>query len=173
MKNVIKWALAVGLSGILIQPIQWLLGLIPWESFVSKENWTWFIEPQFSILSVIILLMLIIGISYLLKFILIINKSSLNKKKEAELKKINTYTDEKEGIKITWDVSAESLYNSTPFAYNIQIFCTKHGRIPIRMINGHCVNAGCPNANKYYDEYAIKNNIESILIDEKRKIYGQ
>ena len=173
MKNIIKWALAVGLSGILIQPIQWLLGLIPWESFVLKENWTWLIKPQFSILSMIILLMLIVGISYLLKLILITNKSSLNKKKEAELKKINTYTDSKDGIKITWDVSAESLYNSTPFAYNIQIFCTKHGRIPIRMINGRCINTGCPNADKSYDEYAIKNHIESILIDAKNKIYGQ
>lgn len=172
MKNILKWTLAVGLSGILIQPIQWLLGLIPWESFVSKENWTWFIKPQFSILSMIILLILIIGISYLLKFILTANKSSLNNKKEAELKKINTHIDEKEGIKITWDVSAESLYDSNPFAYNIQIFCIKHGRIPIRMMNGRCVNAGCPNADKYYDKYVIKNNIESVLIDAKNKIYG-
>ena len=171
MKNIIKWVLAIGLSGILVQPIQWLLGLIPWGNFVSEENWTWFIIPRFNFLSVALLVILLIGISYLLKLLSKLNKKNVSKKKEAELKKINTYIDENEGVKITWEVCSESLSDSNPFAYNIQFFCTKHGRIPIRMINGRCGNPNCPNADKSLNEYSIKNNIESILIDAKNKIY--
>ena len=173
MKNIIKWILAVGVSGILTQPIQWLLDLVPWGSFMSKENWTWFIKPQFSILSMIIFFILIIGLSYTLRIIFKINKDIILKKKETELKKINTFKDEEKGIKITWDVSVKSLYNDNPFAYNIQIFCTKHGNIPIRMINGRCTSSDCPNADKKYDEYYIQNNIESVLIDAKNRIYNQ
>ena len=92
-----------------------------------------------------------------------------NKKKEESLKKINSYTDEEDGIKVTWDVGIGSLYNNNPFAYNIQIFCTKHGNVPLRMIGGHCTDPTCPNAIKYFNKNIIKNNIESVLIDAQNK----
>lgn len=71
-------------------------------------------------------------------------------------KKINSYIDEENGIKITWDVGIGSSYNKNPFAYNIQIFCTKHGNVPLRMIGGHCTDPNCPNAAKYFNENIIK-----------------
>ena len=38
MKKVLSWIIAIGFSGILVQPVQWLLGLIPWEKFILKEH---------------------------------------------------------------------------------------------------------------------------------------
>lgn len=58
---------------------------------------------------------------------------------------------------------------NNPFAYNIQIFCTKHGNVPLRMIGGHCTDPTCPNAIKYFNKNIIKNNIESVLIDAQNK----
>lgn len=37
MKKVLSWIIAIGFSGILVQPVQWLLGLIPWEKFILKK----------------------------------------------------------------------------------------------------------------------------------------
>lgn len=113
--------------------------------------------------------MLYIAITYILKLIFKMGKCHIAKKKEESLKKINSYTDEEDGIKVTWDVGIGSLYNNNPFAYNIQIFCTKHGNVPLRMIGGHCTDPTCPNAIKYFNKNIIKNNIESVLIDAQNK----
>lgn len=37
MKKVLSWIIAIGFSGILVQPVQWLLGLIPWEKFKTRK----------------------------------------------------------------------------------------------------------------------------------------
>lgn len=169
MKKVLSWIIAIGFSGILVQPVQWLLGLIPWEKFILKENWIWLIKPQFSFLNIVVFLILIIAITYISKLIFKMGKCHIAKKKEESLKKINSYTDEEDGIKVTWDVGIGSLYNNNPFAYNIQIFCTKHGNVPLRMIGGHCTDPTCPNAIKYFNKNIIKNNIESVLIDAQNK----
>jgi hypothetical protein len=99
-------------------------------------------------------------------------KTNIAKNRELELKKINHSVDEQKGVKVTWDVGIGSIYNTNPFAYNIQLFCTKHGVIPIRMIHGHCTDPQCPNAKEYYDEHAIKNNIESILLHARDNMNG-
>ena len=48
MKKVLSWIIAIGFSGILVQPVQWLLGLIPWEKFILKENWIWLITVSYT-----------------------------------------------------------------------------------------------------------------------------
>jgi len=97
-------------------------------------------------------------------------KTAIAKNKEQELKKINHFIDEQKGVKVTWDVGIGSLYNNNPFAYNIQLFCTKHGVVPIRMMHGCCTDSQCTNSNEHYSERAIKNHIESILLHARDTI---
>ena len=73
MKKVLSWIISIGFSGILVQPVQWLLGLIPWEKFILKENWIWLIKPQFSFLNIVVFLILIIAITYILKLISLVS----------------------------------------------------------------------------------------------------
>ena len=87
MKKVLSWIIAIGFSGILVQPVQWLLGLIPWEKFILKENWIWLIKPQFSFLNIVVFLILIIAITYILKLIFKMGKCHIAKKKKNHLKK--------------------------------------------------------------------------------------
>lgn len=169
IKIILKWVFVVGFSGILVPVVQKLFGLIPWDSFLDMENWNWLIVPKFSLLSVTIFLLLFITIIPLSKKIL---RTTITKNKEKELKKINHSIDEERGVKVTWDVGIGSLYNTNPFAYNIQFFCTKHGAIPIRMMYGHCTDPQCPNAREHYNEHAIKNHIESLLLHARDNMNG-
>ncbi len=169
MKKFFKWVFVVGFSGILVPVVQKLFGLIPWDSFLDMRNWDWLIVPKFTLLSAIIFLLLLIPIIPLSKKIF---KTSIAKNKETKLKKINHFVDEQTGIKVTWDVGIGSLYNTNPFAYNIQLFCTKHGTIPIRMMHGRCTDPQCPNAKKHYSEYVIKNHIESVLLHARDEMNG-
>lgn len=163
MRKSIKWIFTVGLSGALVPVFQKIFSLIPWGKFVDLNNWGWLIAPKFSILSIVIFVVLFICIVYF-------TRNLFKKNKEKQLKKINSWIDDESGIKITWDVGIGSFYNNNPFAYNIQIFCTKHGEIPIRMIHGRCTNSSCMNHNMYYNEHLLKNQIESMLLHEKSKL---
>lgn len=86
-EKVLSWIIAIGFSGILVQPVQWLLELIPWEKFILKENWIWFTKPQFSFLNIIVFLILIVAITYISKSIFKMGKCHTAKKKEESLKK--------------------------------------------------------------------------------------
>ena len=169
MKKVFKWIFVIGFSGILVPIVQKLFSLIPWDKFLNTENWHWLVAPKFSLLSVIVFLLLLIIMIPLSKKIL---KTSIARNKEQELKKIKHYVDEQAGIKITWDVGIGSISNNDPFAYNIQIFCTKHGVVPIRMVHGRCTDPNCSNAKEHLSEHAIKNQIESILLHARDNMDG-
>ena len=169
MKKVFKWVFIVGFSGILVPVVQKLFGLIPWDKFLDIDSWNWLMAPKFSLFSVIVFLLLLIIVIPLSKKIF---KTNIAKNKEQELKKINHFEDKEEGLRVTWDVGIGSIYDNNPFAYNIQLFCTKHGVVPIRMMRGHCTDPQCSNANMHYNEYAIKNHIESVLLHARDSLNG-
>ena len=98
-----------------------------------------------------------------------LNKSDKQKTKiEKQLQKINTIDDANAVIKVTWNMYMGSMYDDDPHPYNIHIFCTKH-EMPLLMQNGCCTDCNCPNAHAQYNEHVIKNNIESILLNEQEK----
>lgn len=162
MKESIKWIVTVGLSGILVPVVQYLFNLIPWAKFVGLKNWTWLVAPRFSIL------WLVIFATIFMLFVRL-TKKMFSKTKEEQLKQFNSWNIDEDGLKITWNVGAKD-YSGNPFAYNIQIFCTKHGEIPVRMLNGRCPHIDCPNHQKPTFEYLVKNDIESMLLYVQDKL---
>lgn len=97
------------------------------------------------------------------------DEKMFSKTKEEQLKQFNSWNIDEDGLKITWNVGVKD-YSGNPFAYNIQIFCTKHGEIPVRMLNGRCPHIDCPNHQKPTFEYLVKNDIESMLLYVQDKL---
>ena len=163
MKKSIKWIVSVGLSGALVPVLQKGFNLIPWGKFVEVDNWRWLVEPKVSILSIIIFVSVLI-------LVVRGTKRFYRGGQENYLKKLNSHIDAEHGIKITWDVGIGTIYNIDPFAYNIKMFCIKHGEVPLRMIHGCCPDSSCLNHRASLNEYLIKNKIESMLLHERDKL---
>jgi hypothetical protein len=58
----------------------------------------------------------------------------------------------------------------TPCISDLTAFCTKHGDTPIRFMGDSCSIQGCENSIQRIDRLAVKNLIESDLIDRWEKI---
>ena len=65
-----------------------------------------------------------------------------------------------------------TMYDHDPHPYNIKMFCMKHNP-PLLMPHGNCQDSRCPNAEKYFREDAIKNQIESLLLAERDKFLNK
>lgn len=160
MKETIKWIVGI-IATVLLER---LLNLIPFENFFTAEKWTWIIQERFSILNA---LLFILSFSIIFGIIKI---SNLRKKRKSKLEKhllqFNSIVDDKNGVKVTWDMYMGSMYDNDPHPYNIKIFCTKHD-VPMLMPHGYCNDACCPNAIGGYQEHLIKNQIESLLLAER------
>ena len=162
MKKVVKWLLSIILTVVLER----LLNLIPIEKWLVVEKWSWFIKDRLSILDFTLFF-----ISFILVFSFIKHlKLSTNRKSKLErhLERLNQFIDNKNGVKVTWDMYMGTMYDNDPHPCNIKIFCLKHD-IPMLMPHGHCNNFSCPNASKHFDYNAIEAQIESLLIAERDK----
>lgn len=164
----IKKAL-VWLGGIILSVVlERIFNLIPIEKLFNSEKWSWLIQNRFNIIDFIVFVIILLVV-----FVCIAkfgsNKSDKQKLKiKKHLEKINSIEDDKEGIKVTWDIFMGSMYDNDPHPYNIRLFCTKHD-MPLLMQHGYCTDYNCPNSHAQYDERAIKNTIESLLLNERDK----
>lgn len=93
--------------------------------------------------------------------------SSIYTPKQAELRKFNKLKDDNVGVLFKWDVHFS--YSNVPFIAELTPFCTKHGDLPIRFVNGYCPMHACANGIHRVDLTYAKNHIESILIHEYEK----
>ena len=167
MKKVAKfvgWIIGIGISGFLLQPITYFYDTIPWS-----QGWEWLNRPNISYIAVITGILLSIILFYFYLFIL--PKPKKESKLEKELKKINSWDIPEEKIRITWDVGID--YNQDPFPYNIKIFCTNHGQLPLLMDYGYCMVEGCQNANKGIFEHAVNQQITSYLLHAREQLKAQ
>ncbi len=87
--------------------------------------------------------------------------------KQQKLRSFNKTIDPSTGILFRWGVYFDY---DTPFISDLTAFCTKHGETPIRFISNRCPFNDCTNSHNRIDEYAVKNFIESDLIDRWEKI---
>ena len=95
-------------------------------------------------------------------------------------KEINYYTKKQEKLRDfnkTIDQSSKILYkwvvyfdDETPFIADLTAFCTKHGEMPIRFMDDSCPIRDCENSRQQINKYAVKNLIESDLINRWEKI---
>ncbi|SIN67369.1 hypothetical protein [Algoriphagus halophilus] len=87
--------------------------------------------------------------------------------KQQKLRSFNKTTDPNTGILFKWGV----FFNyDRPFISDLTAFCTKHGDTPIRFMGDSCSIQGCENSRQRIDKHAVKNLIESDLIDRWEKI---
>lgn len=166
MNKAVKWLLGIIFTVVLER----LLNLIPLEKLFVAEKWSWIIKDRLSILDVALFF-----ISFVLVFSLIKHlKLGKNRKSKLErhLEQFNCLIDNENGVKVTWNVSMGNIYNIDPHPYNIKIFCTKHNP-PLLMSHWHCQDSRCPNADKYFSEDAVKNQIESLLLAERDKFLNK
>lgn len=87
--------------------------------------------------------------------------------KQQKLRSCNKKTDSNTGILFKWGVFFDY---DTPFISDLTAYCTKHGETPIRFTGVSCPIKGCENSRHRLDKYAVKNLIESDLIDKWEKI---
>lgn len=113
-------------------------------------------------------LLVLVGIFLYRKFV---DSNSFYTRKEKRLRKNNRRLDVKNGLLFKWNVYFS--FSNEPFIGDLTVFCTLHGDVPRRCINGSCTIDGCQNKNKRINMHFAKNQIESELIHEWDQINGQ
>ena len=167
-REVLIALVSAAISGILNEPIIAAFKMIPWDKIISTESWEWIFLPKFSILNIIFFIILLLAVYYIVYLLLIHRKNiAINK-----LKSFNSLVYDEDFVKVTWDVGIGTTYNHDPFAYNIQFFCLRHGELPLRMRNGCCQDATCPNCSLYMNERYVENYIESLLLKKQQDLKG-
>ena len=164
--KILYWVIMVGLSGILVKPVESLLSNIPWSGMFNSNNWKWLMEPRISILSIFVGLIILVIIVFLSRRIISKLIGNQEERFVDKLKQFNKIIDEENNVKITWDVGMDSIYNHDPFPYNIRVFCLNHNDLPLQMMNGHCPDPNCPNNQKFFHKHILKNSIESMLLQQ-------
>jgi hypothetical protein len=159
---------SIAISGILNEPIIAAFKMIPWDKIISTESWEWVFLPKVSILNIIFFIILLVAVYYI-AYLLLINRKNVAINK---LKSLNYFIDDKNHVKVTWDVGIGTIYNNDPFAYNIQFFCLRHGELPLRMQNGCCQDSTCPNCSLHINERNVENYIESLLLKKQQDLKG-
>ncbi len=94
-------------------------------------------------------------------------KEQYYSKKQQLLRQFNKTEITESGILLRWNVYFDY---ETPFIADLTAFCTRHDGPPLRFIHNHCPVSGCENSRNTLNEYALKNAIESDLIDRWEKI---
>lgn len=162
MNKGVKWLLGIIFTVVLER----LLNLIPLEKLFVADKWSWIIKDRLSILEVALFFISFILVFSFIKYL----KLGKNRKSKLErhLERLNHFIDNENGVKVTWDMYMGTMYDNDPHPYNIKMFCMKHNP-PLLMPHGHCQDSRCPNARISYNEYEIKNVIESKLLAEREK----
>lgn len=171
--------LAVGLSGFLVEPFKSLIALIPFDSYFDTSKWEWLVGNTYSLLDVIFFLVIFLVLAIIATLVVSRLKSPKRQEMTAEelidqqLKMVNQFVDEENQIKVTWDVYKGTIYDHDPHPMNINCFCLRHEKYPLKFNNGHCPDFDCPNYMVHVTNSQLRNQIESLLLakrDELRNV---
>lgn len=165
MKRALPF-LAVAFSGFLVYLFDKIWGnSIDWEKVKSVKIGE-FLTAQVSVYQ--ILIFLVFGtVIFLLGRKFLGKKGQFYLKKQRKLRSFNKTEIPEQGILLRWGV----FFNyDTPFIADLTAFCTRHDGPSMRFINNRCPVQGCENSRSSFNEYAMKNAIESDLIDKWEKI---
>lgn len=165
MKKILPF-LAVAFSGFLVYLFDKIWGSsINWENFKSFKIGE-LLAFKVSLFQILIFLFVTVNIYYFgNKFLA--NKNEYYSKKQKKLREFNKTEIAEAGILLRWGVYFD---NETPFISELTAFCTKHIGPPIRFIQNRCPVKDCENSQNQFNEYAMKNFIESDLIEKWEKI---
>lgn len=132
-----------------------------------SETLNLLMDYQVKLIHIIIALVSILFLRWIYKLIFKKEKNYYSKK-QRQLKEFNTMTDTQQGIRNEWTVWFGS--NGKPFISDLEFFCTEHGDAPLRFYGNNCSMNGCKNSRLNINEHALKNYIESLVINEWNKI---
>lgn len=165
MKNILS-LFAVAFSGFLVYLFDKIWGdSIDWEKVKSIKIGE-FLTAQVSTYQILIFLVFTVTI-FTIGRKLIDKKSHFYSKKQRKLKEFNKTEIQQEGIILRWGVFFDF---DKPYIADLTTFCTRHEGPPLRYIHDRCPVEGCVNSRNIFNEYALKNAIESELIDKWEKI---
>jgi hypothetical protein len=156
--------ISVGIIGLLTLGYTKFLSVT--EKVTFKEAFNKILEIKIEVIYVFLALVAY----WLLKFAyrkIFKKEKAYYSSKQQKLRSFNKTTDPNTGILFKWGVFFDY---DTPFISDLTAFCTKHGDTPIRFIGDSCSIQGCENSRQRIDKYAVKNLIESDLIDRWEKI---
>jgi hypothetical protein len=156
--------ISVGIIGLLT--LGYTKFLIVTEKVTFKEAFEKTLEIKIELVYIFLALVAYWILKYFHRKIFKKEKSSYSVKQQ-KLRLFNNNTDHNIGILFRWGVHFDY---DTPFISDLTAFCTKHGETPIRFISNRCPFNDCTNSHNRIDEYAIKNFIESDLIERWEKI---
>ena len=114
----------------------------------------------------IIILLIFFGL-FLFYWIFKRNFSFLNLGK-IKLKTFNSITDKNTGIRYEWSIFFD--LNGKPFIDDLEFFCVEHEELPLRLFGTSCQDDNCKNSKIELDFYKTKNYLESLVMNEWRKI---
>ncbi|MDP4209180.1 MAG: hypothetical protein Q8928_10240 [Bacteroidota bacterium] len=154
---VLSKVIAVGIVAIISLLYVKVISVIDKITFNTALNEL--LDLKIRVIYVLIVILIYLGIKMLLR-----KDKGRYSKKQLRLREFNQLKDSQTGILFRWGVYFH--YNNGPFISDLTAFCTKHGTTPLRFIYNKCPVAGCENAKNSIDEYAIKNYIESELINK-------
>lgn len=168
--------LAVGLSGFLVEPLKSLIALIPFDTYFEASKWGWLIGNRYSLLDVFFFIVIFLALAVIATFV----ASRLKRPKQQEmteeelidqqLKMVNQFVDEENQIKVTWEVYKGTVYDHDPHPMNINCFCLRHEKYPLKFNNGHCPDFDCPNYMVHVTNSQLKSQIESILLAKRDEL---
>lgn len=165
MKKILP-ILAVAFSGFLVYLFDKIWGSsINWEMIKSVKLGE-LLTKEIRLYQILVFIMLAI-VLYLIGRKVIGSKNNFYSKKQKQLREFNKTEIPEVGILLRWGVFFDY---ETPFISELTPFCTKHEGAPIRFIHNRCPVQGCKNSKNQFNEFAMKNAIESDLIDKWDKI---
>lgn len=132
------------------------------EEVTFKEAFDKILEIKISVFYVLVSIIIYWIASWTFKKIFRKNNSVYTKQQQQKLSEFNKSTDTQAGLIFKWDVFFDY---QTPFIADLTVFCTKHGQTPIRFMGDRCSIPGCENSRQQINKSALKNLIESDLID--------
>lgn len=162
MKKILALLITTLFSGFGVYLFDKLWGdSFNWKEFkIMSYNLPWLYILLF-------VLLVFIGIFIYRK---LIDSDTFYTRKEKRLRKINRRADLKNGLLFKWVVYFD--FSGEPYIQDLTVFCTLHGHVPSRCVNGSCVHNGCQNNNRRINMHLAQNQFESELIYEWDQING-
>lgn len=162
------WNDPVG-SKIIASSILGLLGLIGiaiksnYDEKSFYETFIWLVKFPIPLFYIVLSLIIIFIIYKIAK-----RKKNYYSPKQRKLREFNSSIDNEAGIKSEWTVYFYN--NGKPFITDLEFFCLLHDEVPIRFFGNRCSHIGCKNSVLEFNEYEIKNHLESFVLNEWNKL---
>ena len=166
MKKILPF-LAVACSGFLVYIFDKIFGSsIDWEKVKSVKIGK-LITTEFTLFEILTFIAFSIIIYFIGKKLLQKEKSFYSKK-QLKLREFNNMEINEANVLLRWVVYFGTA--NKPFITDLTAFCKNHGGAPLRFTHNRCSIRDCENNRIEFNEYGMKNAIESDLIEKWEKL---